>query len=271
MQKMEEKKKQEYKVNNDFEMEDSNTLKVLKAKGEELENPHESHIPQKKVGKLENFLYLHKWHLGIGVFVGALAIVLVCQLIFNVPADVYILYTGPQAIIGVDYENLEDAFEAAMDDYNGDGHREISFSDNTFLTEKEIERRKELNPKYKYDVTANNGAYQRFMAEITGGTHLFCMLDPDLYAGLREQGAFVPLSEIFGEIPECAEDEYGITLGKTEFYKSNGDIQYLPANTVLAVRIPSTLDIKSDKKKKEQLSYHKELLKGIVEFVPEEE
>ncbi len=269
---MEEKKKQEFHAEENFEVEDSNSLRVLKAKGEEDVNPHESKLPQKKVGKIENFLYLHKWHLGIGVFCTALVIVLLCQLIFNIPADVYILYTGPQAIVGRDYENLEDAIQEAMGDYNGDGDREISFSDNTFLTKQEIERRIKIDPGYTYDVTANNGAYQRFMAEITSGTHMFCMLDPDLYNGLREQGAFVPLSEIFADVPECAEDDYGVRLGDTEFYKSNGDIQYLPANTILAVRIPSTLDIKSDKKKAEQLEFHKSLLRDIVEYTaPEEE
>lgn len=271
MHKMEEKKKQEFQADENFEIEDSNVLKVLKAKGEEDSNPHESHLPQKKVSKIENFIYLHKWHLGIGIFVGVLAIVLICQIIFHVPADVYILYTGPQAMVGRDYEKLEDAFQAVMDDYNGDGHKELNFADNTFLTEKEIERRRALNPKYKYDVTANNGAYQRFMTEITSGIYMFCMLDPDLHAGLREQEAFVPLTDIFDEIPECAEDDYGIRLGDTEFYRSNGDIQYIPANTVLAVRVPSTLDIKSEEKKAELLEYHKALLRSIVEYTPEEE
>ena len=66
--KMEEKKKQEFQVDENFEIEESNALKVLRAKGEEAENPHESNVPQKKVSKLENFWYLHKWHLGIGIF-----------------------------------------------------------------------------------------------------------------------------------------------------------------------------------------------------------
>ncbi|MBR6675983.1 MAG: hypothetical protein IKL24_01475 [Clostridia bacterium] len=277
---MEEKKTQEFKVDDTFEIEESNVLKVLKAKGEADLNPHASAIPQKKVSKLENFWYLHKWHLGIGIFAAVIVIVLLCQLIFNVPADVYIMYTGPMPIIGNDYENLEDAFEAAMGDYNGDGHREISFTDNTFLTEAEIERRveeskkiRELQPDYPiytYDASANAAAYQRFMAEITSGSHMFCMLDIDLYKGLCEQGGFIPLSEIFDEVPDGA-DEYGIRLGDTEFYKSNAKLWFIPANTMLAVRLPSTLDAKSSKKKTEMLEAHKALLRAIVEYVPTEE
>lgn len=268
---MEEKKKQEFQVDENFEIEESNALKVLRGKGEENENPHESHLPQKKVGKLENFWYLHKWHLGIGVVAVIIAIVLICQFVFNIPADVYIMYTGPQAMVGRDYEALEDAFQSAMGDYNGDGHKEISFADNTFLTENEIARRKEINPKYTYDVTANNAAYQRYMAEITSGTHMFCMLDPDLYLGLAEIGGFIPLTEILDEVPEYATEEYGIRLGDTEFYKTTPGIQYIPADTMLAVRKTSTLDIKSEDKKAEQLEFHKQLLRDIVEYTEPEE
>ena len=268
---MEEKKKQEYEVNNDFEIEDSGRMKVLRAKGEENENPHESHIPQAKVGWLENFWYLHRWHLGIGVFVFALLVVLVCQIIFNVPDDVHIMYAGPQGMVGRDYDKLEEALFEAMGDYNGDGEKKIGFSDNTFLTRSEIERRQELNPKYTYDVQANNAAYQRYQAEISAGVHMFCMLDPELFAGVAEVEGFVPLSEIFDTVPEYAKDEYGIRLGDTEFYKTNSDIQSIPADTMLGVRVPSSLQIKSEEKKQETLEKHKQLLLDIVAFVPEEE
>ena len=43
----EEKKKQEFQVDENFEVEESNALKVLKAKGEDNVNPHESLIPRK--------------------------------------------------------------------------------------------------------------------------------------------------------------------------------------------------------------------------------
>ena len=268
---MEEKKKQEYEVNNDFEIEESGAMKVLRAKGEEDNNPHESHIPQQKVGWLENFWYLHKWHLGIGVFAAALFIVFLVQVIFNVPADVHIMYAGPQGMVGRDYDLLEKAVKDAMGDYNGDGHLEIGFSDNTFLSQTEIERRKKLNPKYTYDIQANNAAFQRYQAEVAAGTHMFCMLDPELYRGLCELDAFVPLSEIFDTLPEYATEEYGICLGDTEFYKSNSDIQYIPRDTMLAVRVPSALELKSEEKKKERLEYHKQLLRDIVEYKPSEE
>ena len=52
---MEEKKKQEFQVSENFEIEESNAMKVLRGKGEENENPHESKLPQKKVDGWKTF------------------------------------------------------------------------------------------------------------------------------------------------------------------------------------------------------------------------
>ena len=138
---MAEKKKQEFIADENFEIEDSNAMKVLRGKGEENLNPHESHLPQKKVGRLENFWYLHKWHAGLIIMTVIIGVVLLVQFLTNVPSDVTVLYTGPQAMVGADYDRLDDAFKEAMGDYNGDGKKEIEFGDNTYLTQELIEKR----------------------------------------------------------------------------------------------------------------------------------
>jgi len=267
---MDEKKKQEFKADENFEIEESNAMKVLRGKGEENKNPHESHLPQKKVSWLENFWYHHKWHAGLIIAIVAIATVLIVQLITDVPSDVTVLYTGPQAIVGADFDYLDDAFREAMGDYNDDGKKEVEFGDNTYLTQTLIEQRKALNPKYTYDVQANQSAYERYRMDIATCAHMCYMLDPELYQGAAQDEIFVPLEEIFGEnIPDCAYDECGITLGETEFYKSNSKIQYLPADTVIAIRIPAVLDITSDEKQAELLEIHKQFLRDIVEYRPE--
>ncbi len=268
---MAEKKKQEFIADENFEIEDSNAMKVLRGKGEENLNPHESHLPQKKVGRLENFWYLHKWHAGLIIMTVIIGVVLLVQFLTNVPSDVTVLYTGPQAMVGADYDRLDDAFKEAMGDYNGDGKKEIEFGDNTYLTQELIEKRKALNPKYTYDVKANQTAYERYRMDIATCAHMCYMLDPELYRGAAEDDIFVPLSEIFGEdIPDCAYDECGIILGETAFYQENSDIQYIPKDTVIAVRIPAVLDISSDEKQAELLEIHKQFLRDIVEYEPEE-
>ena len=97
------------------------------------------------------------------------------------------------------------------------------------------------------------------------------VLRTDLYRGLAEQEALIPLSEILDEVPEGAE-EFGIRLGDTEFYRSNSKLKFIPPNTMLCVRKTSTLDVKSSEKKEKQTEAHKSLLRDIVEYTaPEEE
>lgn len=82
----------------------------------------------------------------------------------------------------------------------------------------------------------------------------------------------MPLSDIFGEeLPESAADEYGIRLGDTAFYRYFSGARMMPADTILAVRSPDAPGIQGDEKKLEELDRHVQLLRAIVEFVPDGE
>lgn len=250
-----------------IEIEASNAAKVLRGTGEADTNPHESAIGGRKIGKLEDFWYRHKWHAGITVSAVILGVVLLVQLITHVKPDVYIMYTGPQPIVGAQYERLEDAILSVMDDVNGDGKKAISFADNMYITPKKIEERRSANPNYTYDAAANSAALQRYQMEMTAAKHMICMLDAELFDEMAEAGAFVPLYEIFdGKTISSAYGEYGIRLGDTEFYKSNPNIQYMPADTVIGLRQPGALDLKNDEKKAAYLERHKAVFISIALF-----
>ena len=258
-------------VREDFEIEESNAMRVLRGTGEENTNPHESRIEGRKISRAENFWYRHKWHAGLTLCGIAIAVVVLIQIITHVKPDLYIMYTGPAAIVGNRYDKLETAITAVMEDTNGDGKTAISFADNTYLSADQIDAKKAATSgTFRFDYQSNNAAFQRYTTEITAGKHMFVMLDPALHDQMASAGAFVPLDEIFdGDIPASAYGEYGIRLGDTEFYKSNPDINFLPADTVLAVRLPAALDFKSDEKKAEYAAPYKELLRSIAEYVPE--
>lgn len=259
-------------VPEDFEIEESNAMKVLRGMGEDGTNPHESNIGGRKIGKLEDFWYRHKWHAGLTVAGVVIAVVILVQFFTRTTPDVYIMYTGPQSIIGNRYDKLEDAITNAMSDYNGDGKIAISFADNTYLSKKQIEEKKAANSSYTADYQSNSAAFQRYMTEITAGKHMFVMLDPALHDEMAAAGAFVPLSELFdGKIPDSAYGDYGIRLGDTEFYRSNTDIQFMPADTVMAVRTPAALDFKSEKKKEEYAKRYRQLMVDIAEYTPAQE
>ena len=253
----------------DDEVPMSATMRVLRAKGEDQQNEHESQYTGKKVGKLENFWYQHKWHAGLTAFCIVIAAVLLWQILTYVAPDAYIMYTGPVALIGSRYTDLETAITQVMEDYNGDGVKAISFTDNTYLTEEQIAEKQEEGG-YQPDYGAMQSAYSRFQAEINAAKHMLCMLDPSLYEPLRDMGGFMPLSDIFGEdLPESAADEYGIRLGDTAFYKEFPGVRILPANTILAVRSEEAPGIQGSKKKLEALQRHAALLRAIAEYTPD--
>lgn len=252
-------------------IEESNAMKVLRGTGEDETNPYSSDIGGRKISKIEDFWYRHKWHAGIIIAVAVLAAVAVVQLITHVSPDVYIMYTGSQPIVGSHYDKLEEAIFDAMDDVNGDGKKAISFSDNTYVSPEEVEARRQKNPSYTIDGAANAAALERYQMEMTAGEHMICMLDKGLFDAMAEAGAFTPLSDIFGDsIPASAYGEYGIRLGDTEFYKSNYEVQFLPADTIIGLRQPAALDLKSEKKRAEYFERHEKVFKSIVTYTAKE-
>ncbi len=253
----------------------SAAMRVLQAKGEDLQNEHESQYTGKKVSWLENFWYQHKWHAGLIAFAVVIALVLVWQIITYVRPDVYIMYTGPVAFIGSRYTELEEAITQVMDDYNGDGEKAISFTDNTYLTEEQIAKKQEEakahNEEYIPDYSGLRSSYSRFQTEMTAAKHMLCILDPALYEQIRDMDGFMPLSDIFGEeLPDSAADAYAIRLGDTAFYEYYPGVQVMPADTILAVRSKEAPGIAGNEKKLEQLEHHAGLLRAIASFIPDD-
>ncbi len=264
---MEEKKTQEFVCDENPEIKDSAAATRIKALGEDKVNRHESKYVGRKVGWLENLWYQHKWHAGIIAFFAIAAITAAVQILTRVTPDAYLLYTGPAAIVGSRFENLEIALSYVLEDSNDDGKIEITMADNTYLNEKQIEEKLKLQDNKYFNYSDNSSAYSRYMTTITACEHLLCMLDPQLHTEIADNEGFVPLSEIFGDsIPASAYGEFGIRLGDTPFYNYFKDIHFLPADTILAVR---TITLDPTEKKQESQAYHMELLRKIVSFDPE--
>ncbi len=265
----EEKKTQEFVCDENPVIEDSVAAKRIKALGEDAVNVHESKFGGKRIGKIENFWYQHRWHAGLTIAFVVIAIVAVVQLITRVTPDINIVYTGPGSMLGSGYERFEAALTELMDDYNGDGKKEISMADNTYFSAEQIKEKQKLGQIV--DVTANQSSYERYMVEITSREYLLCMLDPSLFREVKDNSGFLSLKEIFGDdIPSSAFEDYGIRLGDTDFYKEHkSEFFFIPADTILSVM---TLPEDASEKKKEMQKYHIELLRAIANYTtPDEE
>ncbi len=263
----EEKKTQEFVCDENPEIKDSTVARRITALGEDKVNRHESKYAGRKIGWLENLWYQHKWHAGIIAFFAIAIITATIQILTRVTPDAYLLYTGPAAIVGSRFENLEAALSYVLEDANADGKIEITMADNTYLNEKQIEEKLKLQDNKIFNYSDNSAAYSRYMTTITACEHLLCLLDPALHTEIADNEGFVPLSEIFGDdIPDSHYGEYGIRLGDTAFYDYFKDIHFLPADTILAVR---TITLDPSEKKQASQAYHIEVLKNIVNFDPE--
>lgn len=263
----EERKTQEFVCDENPEIHDSAAARRLKALGEDSVNLHESKFGGKKIGKLENFWYQHRWHAGIFIVLMLGILVAVIQIATHVAPDVLVTYAGPADIVASRFTFFEEAILTVAEDFDGDGNVKVTMADNTYLNEAQIAERNKLTGNSAFDRNNNIQAYNRYMTVISGCEHLLCFLDPALHDEVASMDGFVPLSDIFEETPASAYNEYGIRLGDTAFYKHFKEISYLPADTVISVR---TITLDPSEKKQKAQDYHIELLRKIVEFKPED-
>jgi len=152
----EEKKIQEFVCDENPEIKDSTTARRIKATGEDKINRHESKYSGRKIGWLENLWYQHKWHAGIIAFFAIAVITAIIQILTRVTPDAYLLYTGPAAIVGSRFENLEIALSYVLEDANDDGKIKINMADNTYLNENQIEEKLKLqdNAYFNYSFSS---------------------------------------------------------------------------------------------------------------------
>lgn len=269
MLERDKKKTQEFQVDDDFEIEESNAAKRLRLKGESTDGPKASEYDNYKAGKAENFWYRNRWRAGIIAILFILVGYALYSCFTHVDEDVSVLYTGVADFGGGRYEKVEEAFKDAMRDYNNDGHLKISLSAHQYYTDNQVEMRRKAG--ISVNELENSAEYKTYFELVATGEYVFSMLDPELHEELAKREAFIPLTDVFDAVPAGAYDEYGITIGSTEFYKSHPGIQFIPADTVLSVRVPAVINVNSDAKKKERVEIHSELLRDIVNYTPPKE
>ena len=231
----------------------------------ELQEPEKN-----SAGKwLENLWYHYKFHICMAAVAIVTLIICVTQLVTKDKSDYYVIYAGPQLMAYQDVKYLERAVSKQGVDRTGDGKVTVTLKDIMMLSAEELEKAKASGAKFDSNFlqTTMNEFYQQMFT----GDSVLCILSPYMYEKVNEEGGFLPLSEIFDEIPESAYDDCGIVLSKTAFGASLNS-ELLPEDSIICMRRISTMSAFSGKKKseKEQKAYI-ELFRNIIEYTPETE
>ncbi len=196
----------------------------------------------------DNFWYHNKWPV-IGI-IFALFVIIVCtlQMCEKEKVDTYVMYAGPDVIEGEQLINFRSALKAVLpEDFNNDGIEYVEVVTNYIMSAEEIKAAEseaveaETADDFYIDPTFMAQNKQKFENLIVAGEYSVCFLSPYLYEEVKAGNGFMPLSEMFDELPQGAVDEYGLLLSETDFGSYFPGVNELPEDTILCMRRISTL------------------------------
>lgn len=214
---------------------------------------------------LENFWYHYKFQTVATIVVLFTVIISGYQLLSREKYDYHMLYAGPQVVAIQDLHYMTIAMEEIADDYDGNGEVSVLIDDILMLSPEEIEAAKEAGAYLDGDFMSKS--MNEYYQQILGGNDVICLLSPYMYRIVYNEGGFLPLSEIFDEIPDTAYDDCGIILSETDFGKEFNGINDLPEDTILCIRrLSSMAKFKGEKKTRAAHEASIELFKKIVTY-----
>lgn len=226
----------------------------------------------KKILKwLDNYWYHYKWQTIIGVFFAVVIVIFTTQFITKEEYDYSVIYAGPGVPTANQTREMEKAFSSVLEkDLNGDGKKNATLLEFYLLTEEQKDiKQQEADAKGEI-LAVNWGEMQNtrnnFTTHVFTGESMICLLDPEWYEMLREQDAFLELSEITGELPDCAQDGYSLRLCDTPFAQYYTVFSILPSDTLLCFRRPSTASLMGSSSQNEKYAGNKEIFRAILEW-----
>ena len=224
---------------NDFEIQDSNSARKLKALGADMNEKIHSEEDEIKKGSLwGNIWYRYKWAIIIGGILLIIGIVLIVQVAMKKDDDVKIVYAGPNYIADDNTRNLLiNIFSVIAKDYNDDGEVIINISSNVILNSVQITTPDEEGRKPNAtQVGQNQQLLNTFKQQMQSGDFTIYLVDKGLYEESLK-GVFVNIDEVLGmNIPdEIKYDDYSIYLKKTDFGSYYQGFTKLPDDTIILV------------------------------------
>ena len=193
---------------------------------------------------LDNYWYHYKWVTIVVAFFLIIAIICIAQSCSKVPSDVKLTYAGPAYLSGDKKLAIESAVSGEMPEgFSKNGKAEIDLLSYYILSKEQIEDiQKETDsegrPKEYVDTYFITSEQETFESQLMTGSSSVLLLDPSIFDSLGGNAAserLRPLNEIFDNVPDKNVNGFGIRLGDTEAYRSNPELQVLPADTILCL------------------------------------
>ena len=250
------------------EVHESNVARRLRMMGESGEVQQEEPI---RIDRLANFWYHHKIKILMIAFFGIVLGICIAQFLAVQNPDVYILYAGADYITPNENQKFCAILEGLGEDYDDDGRTYVQLNDLVYMTEEQQEEyfalMESLGETPSIDMTTNQKTSERFTYEIFSGEAAICILAESQYREVAASNGFLPLSELFEELPEGAVDDYGVRLSETKLYQFYESARVFPEDAVIAIRRLPTVSAITGKKKAERLhGYSRDLFCRILNF-----
>lgn len=199
------------------------------------------------IGWLKHTWFHHKFAIIVSVFLLVVGVICLRQCATRNSYDVDVLYAGPWFACdgGTTVNGIHEAFAAMINDYDGDGSKNVAYTPLFLLSQEQLEalqKENESKPEEeKIFISSKLLKDNRDMldADVMTGEMTLCLLDPTIFYYFLENDLIDELSHYVDEglIPEGANlGGYGILLKDTAFGQYFGTFKDLPEDTVLCVR-----------------------------------
>ena len=219
---------------------------------------------------LDNYWYHYKWRTLIALFFVATFLICTVQLLTRGSYDAYVMYSGPNVFSSEQEAALIDALKNISGDYDKNGSKELCLTKMIVMSDDELSeaRRKAESDgsTLAYNFEARRKTIEQFNLEIMTGNSYLCFLSEYMYEQCEGAQRFVPLSELLGERPSAAYDDYAVSVDQTEFgqYFSEA-LSCMGEGTLVCLRKISVTDASSKKACAEYENY-KNMFRNIIEF-----
>jgi hypothetical protein len=167
------------------------------------------------------------------------------------------MYVGGKDIPDTKYYDILQSLKAVSSDYDGDKEHTINFSKMAFISD----------PENNMASTVNTPTVQ-FLSNLVVQPYYIYLMDVEVYKLYEDSGVFVPISELYSDIPEdWFYDETAVYFDKTEYANSFPGVDDLGENTLLVMKIvPYSSSKRVAAAERQAYENHLDLLKNILSY-----